>query len=178
MAERVSLSSDMPGFADVADFYSDTQRSIRHYYASPAIGTLDPKFIGYSLQELSNEREEHLSTLDQTCAFAVLAALEASFRKDFHLRCSQRLKDDLSRRFRSLERKKGNKISFEEDIIEGWKNCFPAHKSVLSQLKGALNYRHWFAHGRYYKPNLGQRYDFFSVYRLALMIDQKIYFED
>ena len=176
MAERVSLSPDTPDFAEVADFYADTERSIRHYYASPIIGTLDPKFIGYSQQDLNDERDQHLFTLDQTCAFTVLAALEARFRTDFYLRCSQRLKDDLSRHFRNLHRNRGNKISFEEDILEGWKVHCPTVKSVLSQLKAAINYRHWFAHGRYYTPKLGKKYDFFSVYNLAQLIEQNLSF--
>jgi hypothetical protein len=72
-----------------------------------------------------------------------------------------------------LEKKQ---ISFEEDILQGWRSYFPADKAVLSQLKGAFNYRHWFAHGRYYTPKLGQKYDFFLVYGLAQVIDQRLSF--
>jgi hypothetical protein len=177
MVEKISLSSETPSFEEVAEFRSDTEKSIKYYYTIAGRGMLDQKFVGYSLEELNNERDEHLFTLDQTCAFAVLAALEASFRTDFYLRCSRKMKDDLSRHFRSLYNKKGKNISFEEDIIDGWKHYFPETKSALSQLKGAFNYRHWFAHGRYYKPKLGQKYDFFSVYNLAELINRKLLLE-
>jgi hypothetical protein len=90
MADRVSLSSDTPGFTEVGEFYSDTNRAIRYYYDAPGIDARDAKFVGYSLQDLTNERDGHLSTLDQSCAFAVLAALEARFKRDFHLRCQKK----------------------------------------------------------------------------------------
>jgi hypothetical protein len=173
MAEKVSLSSERPGFEDVAEFYNDAERSIRYFYAAAT----DLKFAGYSRQELENELLDRLRSLDQMCEFAILAALEASFRTDFHRRCSKRLKDDLSRRFRAVHKQKGNRVSLEEGILDAWRDHLPASKSVLGQLKGALLYRHWFAHGRYYIPKLGQNYDFFAVYSLARSIEQSVRLE-
>jgi hypothetical protein len=34
-------------------------------------------------------------------------------------------------------------------------------------LKAAFLYRHWLAHGRYWKPKLGRVHDFDSLYLLA-----------
>lgn len=163
---------DSPDVDDVAEFRSDTEKSIRHFYSAALSGTVDEKFAGYSPEELNNERDERLLMLDQTCGFLVLAALEASFRTDFHARCSRRLKDELSRHFRSLHRRRGKHISFEDGILNGWRKHSPSGGPLLSDLKAALKYRHWFAHGRYYQPKLGRKYDFFSLYALGRMIHE------
>ena len=38
---------------------------------------------------------------------------------------------------------------------------------LIGDLRGAFRFRHWLAHGRYWNPKLGQKYDFVSVYSLA-----------
>jgi hypothetical protein len=47
-------------------------------------------------------------------------------------------------------------------------------KSVISDLRGALNYRNWLAHGRYWVAKLGRKYDFFSVLTLAINIQKEL----
>jgi hypothetical protein len=139
------------------------------------IATLDQKFIGYSAQEVQQEQNLRLDELDKNSVFCLLAAMEASFRIDFYLRCYDRKKDDLSRHFRTIYKEKGDKISLEEDVLEAWKIHLPAAKSLLSEMKGAFRYRHWLAHGRYWTPRLGKKYDFSSVYLLAQAIDQNFH---
>jgi hypothetical protein len=48
---------------------------------------------------------------------------------------------------------------------------------VIGDLKGAFKYRHWLAHGRYWEPKLGQKYDYYSVYILAESIFGSFPFE-
>ncbi len=172
MGDRVSFSQDDLPFDLVADTYSDTARSIRFYYSAPLIETRDPKFVGYSVEEVRQEQNLRLDELDRNSTFNLLAAIEASFRVDFYLRCQDKKKDPLSRDFRDLYKQKGDKISFEEDILEVWKLHFPNAKKSLSDLKGAFRYRHWLAHGRYWIPKLGKKYDFLAIYLLAQEIEQ------
>lgn len=40
-------------------------------------------------------------------------------------------------------------------------------KALLGELAGAFRYRHWLAHGRYWQPKLGRKYDYLSVFGLA-----------
>jgi hypothetical protein len=175
MGDKISFSAEVLQFDDVAVSHSDIERSIRFYYAAPSMEIRDTKFIGYTPQEIQEEQNLRLGELDKSSVFHLLAALEASFRTDFLLRCYQRQKDEISRCFRALHKRKGNKVSFEEDIIENWKTHFPPAKHLLSELKGALRYRHWLAHGRYWTPKLGQKYDFLSVYMLAQELEQSLH---
>jgi hypothetical protein len=38
---------------------------------------------------------------------------------------------------------------------------------MIGALRGALNFRHWIAHGRYWEPKLGRAYGFADIYNLA-----------
>lgn len=174
MAERISLSTDVLQIEDVAMFYNDATKSVRYYYESPTLDQLDRKFIGYSRQEAQRERDERIGMLDSISAFSLFAALEASFRIDFHVRCHQKHKDPLSRKFRTLHKTKRNRVSFEDDILEIWKTHFPSAKSVISDLKSAMLYRHWLAHGRYWIPKLGRKHDFASVYYVAQRVAKSL----
>jgi hypothetical protein len=169
MAERVSLT-DAPRIEEVAMFYSDTANSIRYYYASGSLAQLDPKFARYSPQDVQKERDERIETLDRVSAFDAFAAMEAQFKTDYYVRCQRKQKDPLSRAFRAIHKRKGNKISWEDDILNTWSAHIPSAKSVISNLKGAMLYRHWRAHGSYWIPRLGRKHDFASIYHLAQRI--------
>jgi hypothetical protein len=167
MGNRVSFSSEVLRIEGVARMHDDTAKSLRFYYTAPCLAQRDPKFVGYSIEDVRQELDERLCELDRSAALGVLSALEASFRTDFLWRCYERRKDDLSRRFRELHKLKENRAALEDDILEAWKQHVPTEKALISEIIGAFKYRHWLAHGRYWIPKLGKRRDFFSVYLLA-----------
>jgi len=167
MGNRISLSQEVFGIEEVAVSHLDFDRSIRFYYSNPSTQQLDPKFVGYSPIELEQERDERLEELDKNSAFMVLTAVEARLKVDFLLRCKQRKKDSLSEHYQSIRKTKGDNISFEETILDGWKTHYPHSKALMSALKGAFNFRNWIAHGRYWVPKFGRKYDFSTVYDLA-----------
>ena len=172
MGNRVSFSKEVLTIEKVAQKHRDFENGLRFYYNAPGLPRRDLKFVGYSRDDLVRELDERLRDLDRDSAFGILAALEASFRVDFHLRCEKRLKDDLSRHFRRLDKRSLRRLAFEEQILEAWKRHVPAAKTLISEIIGAFKYRHWLAHGRYWEPKLGKRYDFFSVYLLAQRMEQ------
>lgn len=132
------------------------------------------KFIGYSKEELSIEFKQRMEELDKTSSLTVLSALEASFRIDYLKRCYQKEKDALSRIMREIYKKKGHHVSLEDDIFDTWKKYYPKSKNMISELLGAFKYRHWLAHGRYWEPKLGRKYDYHYIYALAEQIDNTL----
>jgi hypothetical protein len=174
MGDKISFCAEVLRFEGVAVSHSDTAKSIRFYYTAPSLILRDQKFTGYSVQEVREEQSLRLDELDKNSAFNLLAALEASFKVDFYLRCYDRKKDDLSRSFRAIYKVKGDRISLEEDIFEAWKAHLPVAKSLLSELKSAFRYRHWLAHGRFWTPKFPRQYDFLSLYLLAEAIYQNL----
>ena len=173
MGNRNSFSSEILKFEEVAQKHRDIEKSLHFYYSEPDLASRDSKFIGYTVDEVRAELQARLRELDRDTAFGVLAALEASFRTDFLIRCYDRQKDDLSKSFRALYKKKGDHAALEEDILEAWKTHVPSAKPLVSNIIGAFRYRHWLAHGRYWKPKLGQNYDFLVVYLLAQQMESE-----
>ena len=45
---------------------------------------------------------------------------------------------------------------------------------VINNFKGALNLRHWIAHGRCWHPKLGGQYDAITVYNIAYNLLTKL----
>jgi len=39
--------------------------------------------------------------------------------------------------------------------------------NLFFELKLAFKFRHWIAHGRYWKPKIGKKYDFNEIFKLA-----------
>ena len=110
-------------------------------------------------EELGNR----LAELDRNTTMSLLAA-EAAFRIDYLQRCYQRKKDWVSRQVSgNLQREKGSRVSLEDEIFEVWKSNTSGSNKLISDLRGAFKFRHWMAHGRYWTPKLGQKYDYLSI---------------
>ena len=67
-------------------------------------------------------REARLIESDLRSALALMTSLEAHFRVDFEFRCRRRLKDPLSRHFRTIQNAQRSDVRLDEDILEGWKD--------------------------------------------------------
>ncbi len=154
---------------ELAAYQNDIDASLRLCF-SPTAPDFPIRFLGYPKNKVAQELQLRLAESDIRSTLIVLTSLEASFRVDFHLRCRERLKDELSRYFREIEKTRGDQVRFDEDILEGWKKYIPGVAPLIGRLHGALKLRHWVAHGRYWHPKLGRKYDFDSVYDLAEVI--------
>ncbi len=163
---RVTFSGEHLDLIDICRTYNDIDASVRSYFL-PAENTPSSRFAGYQFAELESEMYSLLSEHERSCALSILAALEAAFRVDYLQRCYRKKKDDLSRALRCIYKKKGPRASLEEDILQAWKDQTSASSQIISEVRGAFRYRHWLAHGRYWVPKFGQRYDYNGLYILA-----------
>ena len=171
MPKRVSsLSGQNLSLSDINAYYVDSQRALKAYFR-PQSFDFNSRFANYTSSEIEVELQTRLEELDRLVSLSILSALEASFRLDYLTRCSQRKKDDLSRKMREIYQKKGSSASLEKDILRVWKIVYPQYKSFISELVTAFKYRHWLAHGRYWEPKLGRIYDYYSLYDLAYAIE-------
>jgi hypothetical protein len=116
---------------------------------------------------VQEELKGRLSELDLTSTLILLSAIEAAFRIDYALRCYKGPVDRLSEAFRKLNKRKRAKVNLEKEIIGAWKSETNVDEKLVGSLRGAFRLRHWIAHGRYWDPNLGRKYDFFSIQALA-----------
>ena len=172
MARSFPFSGKHQSFEEIALFRLDAEAGLRLQF-SEGNPDFSNRFAFLTEEELNKARRERLTELDILTSLAILTAIEAKFRVDFHMRVMLRKRDSLSRLFRQVDKGRGDRSRLDEDILEGWKSEHPAHARAIADIKGALKYRHWLAHGRYWDPKLARAtYDFAAVYAVALLIDQ------
>ena len=148
---------------DIAEYHNDVLSSLRLYF-SQVPASFGARFIGRHLDEVLASRVEET---DLRSALAILTNVEAAFRVDYELRCQKRMKDDLSRAFRAIYKSRKARVSLEDDIFGAWRENSTGARQLIGELRGAFKFRHWLAHGRYWEPKLGRKYDFNFVYALA-----------
>ena len=165
MAERVTFSKRHPDIQLLAHYYDDVAKSLRLYF-SPAAPSFSVRFANYKPDEINKEMNERLAELEMATALSIFAAVEAAFRIDYLQRCYRKEKDAMSKAFRHLHKKKGIRVSLEDEIFEIWKKHTIGSTSMIGKLRAAFNFRHWLAHGRYWQPKF-PRYDYLAVYSLA-----------
>jgi len=149
---------------ELASYHQDIMAAL-HIYFSPSAPTFAARFAGKRLAEVDHELELRVAESDARSALVVLTSLEATFQVDFDFRRRKMLTDPLSVYFRELGKKR-NRVRLE-DILEGWKIYTSAPPKLISDLRGAFKFRHWLAHGRYWTPNFGAKYDFVNVHLMA-----------
>ncbi len=157
------------------DHFVDLSDSLL-FYCSAACPNPN-RFLANTLEEIEGLYKERQRELDLNCSLSLLASVEATFRVDYLLRCRKKKKDSLSLNLRLLYRKKKEKASLEDDILEAWKENTTAPRYLVGDIIGALRFRHWIAHGRYWDQNLGKTYDFISLYSLANAVLSSFPFE-
>jgi len=166
MANRVIFSGLQLGLTEIADHHRDLRFSLRLYF-SPGSPSYPARFAGYAATEVTKELRRRLEEVDKTSSLAVMASIEAAFRIDYLQRCYRRGKDPVSRAFRSIYKAKQTHASLKDEIFGAWADNSSVPRSIIGDLRGAFRFRDWLAHGRYWKPRLGRRYDFNDVFALA-----------
>jgi hypothetical protein len=165
MPRRVGFSDRHLSLEEIAQHHKDLEQALRLYFRE-GHDLFAQRFFGYAASELAAELSERLYEIEVASAFSVMAALEAAFRIDYLLRNYEKRKDPVSRDLRALHKRKGTNASLEDDIFRVW-SAHISPPSIIGDLRGAFNFRHWLAHGRYWQPKLGRAYDFATIYALA-----------
>jgi hypothetical protein len=166
MAKRVSFSGDHLGLTEIAAHHQDLESSLALYF-SIASPNYTVRFVGYAAGEVTDELADRLDEAALTSSLTVLASLEAAFRIDYLQRCYRREKDPLSRAFRNVYKTKQQHASLEDEIFEVWADNSSGTRSIIGDLRAVFKFRHWLAHGRYWMPKMGRRYDFNAIFALA-----------
>jgi len=165
----VTTYPDALELQEITAYQRDAEESLRYYF-KPNAPDYEHRFFGKTNREVAEILSGRIVETEIRSSLAILASIEASFRIDFIKRCRGRLKDDLSRHFRSIEQSAGPRIRLDEDILEGWKIHFARNGKLIGEIRAAFNYRNWLAHGRYWAPKLGRKYDYYYLELLASQV--------
>jgi hypothetical protein len=73
-----------------------------------------------------------------------------------------------------ITKKNENKVRLDKHILDVWRDRDGKTKSLIGDFRGALNYRHWLAHGRHWTPKRGQNYDPLGTAKIVIQLFKKI----
>jgi len=154
---------------EIAEYRNDAVDALGFYLKS-LYQNSDSRFLASTREEFNQLLMSRIDETDLRSSLAILAAVEAGLRIDYQLRVKLRAKDPLSREFRIIYRAKQRRTRFDEDLLDPWLRHHPTLKNLIGELRSALHFRHWLAHGRYWKRPAHGRFDYLSLYDLAELI--------
>ncbi len=161
--------------ADIADHYDLIESSMASFYSENSPSFLN-RYAFSTAKQIADERQNARREFEMSICLTILASLEAGFRMDYLQRVDRKLKDGLSRACMKIYARYKNKVGFET-LLDVWKKHGAVSDEYLRELKGALAFRHWLAHGRYWKPNLARTHGYTDIYRLSHNIFSTFNFE-
>ena len=169
MPRRVTFD-DPPALHQIAAHHAVIEEAVRLYYsaANPHFPEL---FASDTPGEVYAKQDAALLEARAASAMTLLASIEASFRVDYLQRNYAKKKDDLSRAFRALYRRKQQRVSFSDDILRCWRDHSDITPTLVGDIRAAFRYRDWLAHGRYWVAKLGRQYDFETIYDLGRTVE-------
>ena len=131
---------------------------------------VDARFYGMTLDEIDRFFRE----LDYLVMFDLMAATEAVVRLEYWTRVDNKHKDALSRALRKLYRQKSLQVKLDDDLLDLWSTLRPTLKDTIGDFKGALKFRHWLAHGRYWETTFARDYAPGDVFDICYNLRQAI----
>ncbi len=170
---KISLSGNEKSISSILNWYEDQIEALRDLknkiinaiiYSEVDV-KVNEKFAALTFDQINEYFSNSEKELQHLACFDLVSATEALLRVDFHNRIFNKDKSPIGRVFRNIYKKKANKVSLEEDIIETWKNI--TGDNSFSDLLSLLRYRHWLAHGRYWTPKFGRGYSFNIVFNIS-----------
>ena len=165
-------TSDRGGqsLAEIAEYHNDTVDALT-FFLQALWQQGASRFHGSSPAGFRDLLHDRIEETELRSSFAILAAVEATFRNDCEFRATNRLKGELSKAFREIyrTRKKRERVRLD-DILDLWVQHDPSVKRAVGELRGALHFRHWLAHGRYWERPAHGGFDYLSIYNLAELV--------
>jgi len=137
-------------------------------------GPVPDAVLGMTSGEVAHYFEGARGELEAAACLMMLAEAEAVLRVDYLSRVRRKGKDPLSKAFRELHKQKEDRVGLERDLLDIWVDHQNDCRAAVSDFRGALKFRHWLAHGRYWTPKLGRRYAVRDVFEITERLFAKL----
>jgi len=156
------------------EWYEETEQAINLYQQEVINGLISGErvsetFSGMTRKEVKQYFSDHKKELEHIVSLNIIASTEASLRVDYLRRAlrGKRKKNKIDNKFKELYIKKETRVSLRDEILEAWKEVHPDYTEVIGDFRGALNVRDWLAHGRYWTPRFGRKYNATLVFNIS-----------
>jgi hypothetical protein len=178
MTKRISRSFNERTPDEIAQTHRILVGSVNTWFQTKKY-LADEYFLLKSDTEVDQIKNIQLTEVEKYTSFDIMASIEAMFIIDYHRRCEEKLKDDVSRDFRAIYKKveKKGRVEFKEHILDIWIKYNP-NNELLKELNTIFKYRHWIAHGRYWLLKMNpSKYDFQYLHVLCSQIKDNFGFQ-
>ncbi len=154
--KKIPLNPDRPRVREIWDYYAASTKALKLYQKE-----LLDSLANENVQSDSNEArfmpksevfdllESYYTELSQEVVLTLSSIFEAELRLDYQHRVRNRFKDDISKSFRVLHKKHGERIRMET-LLNVWKKRYSECGRHISLFERLILFRHWLAHGRYW----------------------------
>lgn len=125
-------------------------------------------------KEIEDEAESVKKELSHVCSMCVMAYIESLFRIDSYVRTKHKYKGQLTDKIKAmLVTKKSIPLVRFEDLIDVRKQVYCDEAELFRKINSCFKFRHWIAHGRYWKldDNIDVHFDFADVFMLAQSVE-------
>lgn len=177
---RVAFNTEQRSASEIMRWYSDMTLALVRLRRD-ILEAIDEQrevpdsFLGMGRTDVNTHFRAAQGELERVVCLLLLAAAEAVLRVDYLKRVYLKLKDQASRACRELHKLKEERVSLDEDLLELWREHAPASSAAIGELRGALHLRHWLAHGRYWKAQLGRKeYDAQAIFNIVSEVFQRL----
>jgi len=156
------------------EWYEETEQAINLYQQEVINGLISGKcvsetFSGMTRKEVKQYFSDHKKELEHVVSLDIIASTEASLRVDYLRRAlrGKIKKNKIDKKFQELYHQKGTRVSLRDEILETWKEVHPDCTDAIGDFRGTLNVRDWLAHGRYWTPRFGRKYNATLVFNIS-----------
>ncbi len=163
-------SDDFLSLDEIVAYKNDSEKALRRYYRQlidREIKDLDK--TGYTEDDLRGELKRRLRELELNNIFLLLSSIEGWMRLGLQERLEkEKRRDKINKKLLAYMQENGIELIKDIPIDQVFKMYkMVCSKNILDQIQQAFrSYRHWMAHGRYYRQKINKRYDFDSLYML------------
>ena len=167
---KLIRSNEQKAFVDVRLLFVERCEALKAFCVQSNV-----YFLGDTAKEIRKRLDDHLREAEYDASLTLLAAVEAALRLDFDYRQRRRLKDPRSKEVRRIAKLSRGHFNFRISLVD-LVSLLAIGDSVPNRIRNSLKicfkYRHWLAHGRYWRLNLGrQKPTFTEIYQLAQTIE-------
>lgn len=173
---KFRIAPQLYSLAEIKEYYDCSARAIDYEY-SESNPHYEVDFVGRSKKDVETEAGNVKKELSHVCGMCVMAYIESLFRIDCYVRANHKYKGELTGKIIEMLRdKKSIPLIRFEDLLGVWKDAFSDEADLFRDINSCLKFRHWIAHGRYWKldDNIDVHFDFDDVFRLAKRIEETL----
>ncbi len=174
---RFRIAPQLYTLEEIKRYYDLNSQSIECEYSSVDNRNYAVRFFGRSVNDVIREKQAVTRELSYVCSMCVMAYIESLFRIDSYIRVKHRYKGQLTGRIKTLLQDKDSipRLRFET-LLDAWEEEYADEKDLFRDINRSFKFRHWIAHGRYWKldDNIDKHFDFPTIFMLAQHTKEKL----